>query len=145
MKSEQKAAEIKIYLKSKILNSWSKHTIINIKKNLKNIIDFVKLIKLACLPSSKYKASIRLRLDEKKIIQNNKKIIFVEKSNLVFKIFDFNWKIPKQQNNTTFRLIIKLPRIKLIGKKPKIMFVNRVGLILKFFLYKVILFLIIPQ
>ena len=76
--------------KSKISNSLSEHTIINIKKNLKNIIDFVKLIKLVCVPSSKYKASIRLRLDERKIIQNNKKIIFVEKSNLVFKIFDFN-------------------------------------------------------
>ena len=95
--------------------------------------------------SSKYKDFIKLKLVEKKTTRNKQKIIFKVKSNLVVKIFDLKWKIPKIQNNTRLMFVIRFPKIKLIGKKPKIMFVNRVGLILKFFLYKVILFLIIPQ
>ena len=58
------------------------------KKYLKNNIDFENLTKLSSSYPSKYKNLIRLKLDEKKIIKKNKKIIFTGKSNLVIKIFD---------------------------------------------------------
>ena len=38
---------------------------------------------------SKYRTFAKFKLVEKKIIKKNKKIIFIEKSNLVLKIFDF--------------------------------------------------------
>ena len=55
----------------------------------------------------------------------NKKIIFIERSNLVVKIFDLKWKIPRPQNNITLALIIKFPKTKLIGKSAKTLFINK--------------------
>ena len=95
--------------------------------------------------SSKYKDFIKLKLVEKKIMQKNKKIIFIGRLNLVVKILDLKCKIPKQQNSKVFILVIKFPKIKLIGKKAKTIFVNKTELILKFFLYKIILVLMVPQ
>ena len=88
--------------------------------------------------SSKYKDFIKLKLVEKKTKRNKKKIIFKVKSNLVVKIFDRKWKIPKIQNNTRLMFIIKFPKIKLIGKKANVRFVNKVKFILKLFLLKTI-------
>ena len=108
---------------------------INIKKNLKNNIDFISLIRLSYswtspIPAypSKYRDFIKLKLVENKIIQKNKKIIFIEKSSFVSKILDLKWKIPNKQNSITFILIIAFPKIKLIGKKLKTRFVNKTEL-----------------
>ena len=69
----------------------------------------------------------------------------MERSNLVVKIFDFKWKIPKQQNSTRLIFVIKFPRIKLIGKKAKTRFVNKIELItVPLLLDKIILILMIP-
>ena len=46
-------AERKKYLKFKISNLLKRYITINIKKNLKNIIDFINLIKLECSYPSK--------------------------------------------------------------------------------------------
>ena len=118
---------------------------INIKKNLKNDIDLNNLINSEYSYPSIYKDFIKFKLVEKKIIKNNKKIIFIERLNLVVKILDLKWKIPKQQNSKVFILVIKFPKTKLIGKKAKTIFVNKTGLMLKFFLYKIILILMPPQ
>ena len=79
---------------------------------------------------SKYRVFTKLKPVEKKIIKKNKKIIFRGKSNLIFKIFDFKWKIPRVQNNTRLILVLGFPKIKLNGKKLKTIFVNKVILIL---------------
>ena len=89
MNIDAKAATTKKYLKFKISNSLKRYTTISIKKNLKNAIDFINLIKLQYSYPSKYKDFTKLKLVEKKITKNNKKIIFIEKLNLVVKIFDF--------------------------------------------------------
>ena len=118
---------------------------INIKKYLKNDMDFNNLINSEYSYPSIYKDFIKFKLVEKKIIRNNKKIIFIERLNLVVKILDLKCKIPKQQNSKVFILVMKFPRIKLIGKKAKTIFVNKTKLILKFFLYEIILVLIPPR
>ena len=82
---------------------------------------------------------------KKKLCKKNKKIIFIGRLNLVVKILDLKCKIPKQQNSKVFILVIKFPKIKLIGKKAKTIFINKTGLMLKFFLYKIILVLMVPQ
>ena len=64
----------------------------------------------------------------------------MERLNLVFKIFDLKWKIPKTQNNTKLMFVIKFPKIKLIGKKPKTRFINKIESIEKFFLFKLVTF-----
>ena len=107
-------------------------------------MDFINLIKLEYSYPSIYKDFIKFKLVEKKIMRNNKKIIFIERLNLVVKILDLKCKIPKQQNSKIFILVIKFPKIKLIGKKAKTIFVNKIGLILKFFLCKIILVLMVP-
>tara|TARA_Y100000590_G_C15056189_1_gene764560 strand:+ start:67 stop:273 length:207 start_codon:yes stop_codon:yes gene_type:complete len=56
---------------------------------------------------------------DSKIKKNNEKIIFIEISYLISKIFDFKCNKPKIQNITKFKLVTKFPKIKLIGKKPK--------------------------
>ena len=131
------AAENKKYLKFIISNSLKRYTINNTKKNLKKNIDFIKFIELIFIYSSKIKDCIKFKLVEKIIKINNKKIIFNEKFNFVFKILDRNWKIPKQQNNNTFRFIIKFPKIKLIGKNAKTKFINLDDTI-KFFLIRLL-------
>ena len=118
---------------------------INTKKYLKNDIDFNNLINSEYSYPSIYKDFIKFKLVEKKIIKNNKKIIFIDRLNLVVKILDLKCKIPKQQNSKVFILVIKFPKIKLIGKKAKTIFVNNTGLMLKIFLYKVILILMPPH
>ena len=118
---------------------------INIKKNLKNDMDFNNLINSEYSYPSTYKDIIKFKLVEKKIIRNNKKINLIGRLNLVVKILDLKWKIPKQQNSKVFILVIKFPKIKLIGKKAKTIFVNKMGLVIKFFLYKIILILMPPQ
>ena len=118
---------------------------INIKKYLKNDMDFNNLINSEYSYPSIYKDFIKFKLVEKKIIKNNKKIIFIDRLNLVVKILDLKCKIPKQQNSKVFILVIKFRKIKLIGKKAKTIFINKTELILKFFLYKIILVLMPPQ
>ena len=118
---------------------------INIKRYLKNDMDFNNLINSEYSYPWIYKDFIKFKLVEKKIMRNNKKIIFIERLNLVVKILDLKCKIPKQQNSKVFILVIKFPKIKLIGKKAKTIFVNKTRLMLKFFLYKVILVLMPPQ
>ena len=86
--SVEKAAELKRYLKFKILCSLKRYIIINIKKYLKNIMDFTNLAKCSYSQPSIYKNFIKLKLVEKKITKNNKKIIFIEILNLVVKILD---------------------------------------------------------
>ena len=61
----------------------------SIKKNLKNIIDFINLIKSQYSYSCKYNDRKKLKPVEKKIMKKNKKIIFKGKLSLVFKTFDF--------------------------------------------------------
>ena len=85
----EKAAVRKKYLKCKILNLLKRYTITNNKKNLKNNIDFINLIKLMLSYPSKYRDFAKLKLVEKKSIKKNKKIIFIGKSNLIVKTFDF--------------------------------------------------------
>ena len=68
----------------------------------------------------------------------NEKIIFRVLLNLNLKILDLKSQIPKMQNNTRFKFIIRLPKIKLIGKKANVRFVNKVKFILKLFLLKTI-------
>ena len=85
---EEKQGVRKKYLKFKISNLFKRYIIVKNKKYLKNNIDFENLTKLSSPYPSKYKNLIRLKLDEKKIIKKNKKIIFTGKSNLVIKIFD---------------------------------------------------------
>ena len=58
------------------------------------------------------------------------------KLNLVVKIFDRKRKIPKTQNNIRLMLIIRFPKIKLIGKKAKTRFINKIELIENFSLFK---------
>ena len=118
---------------------------INTKKYLKNDIDFNNLINSEYSYPSIYKDFIKFKLVEKKIMRNNKKIIFIERLNLVVKILDLKCKIPKQQNSKVFILVIKFPKIKLIGKNAKTRLVNKTGLMLKFFLLKIIIILMIPQ
>jgi len=98
---------------------------IKTKKYLKNDIDFNNLINSEYSYPSIYKDFIKFKLVEKKIIKNNKKIIFIDRLNLVVKILDLKCKIPKQQNSKVFILVIKFPKIKLIGKKAKTIFVNK--------------------
>ena len=87
--SVEKAAEIKKYFKFRILCSFKIYIITNIKKYLKNSMDFINLSKLIYSQPSKYKDFVKLKLVENKIIKNNKKIIFIGKLNLIVKIFDF--------------------------------------------------------
>ena len=134
----EKKVEIKKYFKLRILCSFKRYIITNIKKYLKNSIDFINLSKWIYSKPSKYKDFVKLKLVEKKITKNNKKIIFIERLYLVVKIFDLKWKIPKIQNNTRLRLIIKFPKIKLIGKKAKVRFINKTESIENFFLFKFI-------
>ena len=119
-----KAAVTKKYLKLITSYSLKRYIIIIIKKNLKNIIDFINLTKLTYSYPSKYKDLIKLKLVEKKITKNNRKITFKTKSNFIFKIFSLKWKIPNPQNSSKFMLVIKFPKIKLMGKKQKIKFTN---------------------
>ena len=87
---EAKAAVRKKYLKSKISYLLKRHVIIKNKKNLKNSIDFVNLSKLRSLSyPSKYWDFIAFKVDDKKTIKKNKKIIFIAKFYLVLRIFDF--------------------------------------------------------
>ena len=79
----------KKYLNFKISNLHKRYIVNNIRKNLKNDIDFTNLIKLSYSYPPKQKDFIKLKLVEKKTIKKNKKIIFRGKSNLTFKIFDF--------------------------------------------------------
>ena len=132
----KKVAVIKKYLKFKRPSSLKRYTITNIKKYLKNSIDFINLSKLIYSKPSKYKDFVKLKLVEKKITKNNKKIILIEKLNLVVKIFDRKRKIPKTQNNIRLMLIAKFPIIKLIGKKAKVRFINKIVSIEIFFLFK---------
>ena len=118
-------AERKKYLKFKISNLLKRYMITNIKKNLKNIIDFISLNKSWCSYSCKYNDRKRLRPVEKKITRKNKKIIFIGRLNSVVSIFDLKWKIPKQQNIIRLIFVIKFPKIKLIGKKEKTRLVNK--------------------
>ena len=60
----------------------------SIKKNLKNIIDFINLIKSQCSYSCKYNDRKKLKPVEKKIAKKNKKIIFIGRLNSVVNIFD---------------------------------------------------------
>ena len=60
----------------------------SIKKNLKNIIDFINLIKSQYSYSCKYNDRKRLKPVEKKITKKNKKIIFIDRLNSVVNIFD---------------------------------------------------------
>ena len=136
----EKKVEIKKYFKLRILCSFKRYIITNIKKYLKNSIDFINLSKWIYSKPTKYKDFVKLKLVEKKITKSNKKIIFIEKLNLVVKIFDFKWKIPKTQNNIRLRLIIKFPRMILIGKKAKTRFINKIESIEKFFLFKFVKF-----
>ena len=133
--SVEKKAEIKKYFKLRILCSFKRYIITNIKKYLKNSIDFINLSKLIYSKTSKYKDFVKLKLVEKKITKNNKKIILIEKLNLVVKIFDRKRKIPKTQNNIRLMLITRFPIIKLIGKKAKTKFVNKTKSIENFFLF----------
>ena len=107
-------------------------------------MDFNNLINSEYSYPSIYKDFIKFKLVEKKIMRNNKKIIFIERLNLVVKILDLKCKIPKQQNSKIFILVIKFPKIKLIGKKAKTRFVNKIGLMLKFILLRFIIILMIP-
>ena len=61
------------------------------------------------------------------------------RSNSVVNIFDLKLKIPKQQNNIRLILVMRLPKIKLIGKKEKTRLINKIELMLKFFLFKIII------
>ena len=85
-----------------MLNLIKRYTIVKNKINLKNSIDFINLTNgekqfvskqdattLMLSYPSKYRVFKKLKLVEKKIIKKNKKIIFIEKSNLVVRIFDF--------------------------------------------------------
>ena len=83
-----KEAERKRYLKFKISSLLKRYTITNIKKNLKNSIDFTNLIKSQYSYSSKYNDFKKSKLVEKKITKKNKKIIFIARSNSVVNIFD---------------------------------------------------------
>ena len=112
---------------------------INTKKYLKNDIDFNNLINSEYSYPSIYKDFIKFKLVEKKIIKNNKKIIFIDRLNLVVKILDLKCKIPKQQNSKVFILVIKFPKIKLIGKKAKTRFINKIESIENFFLFKLVI------
>ena len=134
-----KEAERKKYLKFKISNLLKRYMIASIKKNLKNIIDFINLNKSLYSYSCKYNDRKRLKPVEKKIARKNKKIIFIGRLNSVVKIFDLKWKIPKQQNIIRLIFVIKFPKIKLIGKKEKTRLVNKIELTLKIFLFKVII------
>ena len=87
-KSGRKAAERKKYLKFKISNLLKRYTTTNIKKNLKNSIDFINLIKSQYSYSFKYNDLKKSKLVEKKIKKKNKKIIFIGRSNSVVNIFD---------------------------------------------------------
>ena len=136
----EKEAEIKKYFKLRILCSFKRYIITNIKKYLKNSIDFINLSKWIYSKPPKYKDFVKLKLVEKKITKNNKKIILIEKLNLVVKIFDRKRKIPKTQNNIRLMLIIRFPKIKLIGKKAKTRFINKIESIGKFFLSKFVKF-----
>jgi hypothetical protein len=75
---------------------------------------------------------------ENKTNRKNNEIIFNGILSLFNKIFDFNWYNPRIQNNKKLRLIIKFPRIKLIGKKEKTIFINELELSDKFSLEKAI-------
>ena len=75
---------------------------------------------------------------EKTTTKNNKKIIFIKKSYLVFIIFDFNLMQPNKENSTTLILIAEFPIMKLIGKKQKEKFNNESELNLKFLLLNII-------
>ena len=136
----EKKAEIKKYFKFRILCSFKRYIIINIKKYLKNSIDFINLSKLIYSQPSKYKDFVKLKLVEKKITKNNKKIILIGKLNLVVKIFDRKRKIPKTQNNIRLMLVIRFPKMKLIGKKPKTRFINKIESKEKLFLFKFVKF-----
>ena len=87
-KSGIKAAKRKKYLKFKISSLLKRYTITNIKKNLKNSIDFTNLIKSQYSYSFKYNDFKKSKLVEKKITKKNKKIIFIDRSNSVVNIFD---------------------------------------------------------
>ena len=80
-KSGRKAAERKKYLKFKISSLLKRYTITNVKKNLKNSIDFTNLIKSQYSYSSKYNDFKKSKLDQKKTTKKNKKIIFIARSN----------------------------------------------------------------
>ena len=75
---------------------------------------------------------------EKTTTKNNKKIIFIKKSYLVFIISDFNLMQPNKENSTTLILIAEFPIMKLIGKKQKEKFNNESELNLKFLLLNII-------
>ena len=101
---EKKAAEIKKYFKFKISNLHKRYATNNVKKNLKNVIDFINLVKFSLSYPSKYIDLRKLKIVEIKITQKNKKMIFIEKSNLVFNIVDFKLWMPNKQNSITLVL-----------------------------------------
>ena len=82
------AAERKKYLKFKTSSLLNRYAISNVKKNLKNVIDFTNLTKSEYSFSCRYNDLKKFRHVEKRIIKKNKKIIFISKSNLVVNIFD---------------------------------------------------------
>ena len=75
---------------------------------------------------------------EKNTTKKNEKIIFRVLLNLNLKILDLKSQTPKMQNNTRFKFVIRLPKIKLIGKKANIRFINKIELILIFFSFNII-------
>ena len=60
------------------------------------------------------------------------------RSNLIFKISDFRRNIPSKQRNILLMLVIRFPKIKLIGIKQKARFTSKVELVLKFILFSII-------
>ena len=88
--TEAKVAVRKKYLKSKISYLFKRYIIIKNKKYLKNSIDFINLVKFKSLASPvKYWEFITFIVVDKKITKKNKKIIFIDRSYLVVRIFDF--------------------------------------------------------
>ena len=141
-KQQLKTYLLKKYLKFNKSNWLKKYTIIKKRKNLKYVTDLINKTKFEYSYPTRYKDLIKLIPVDKNTSKNNKKIILRGKLNLFFKICDFNWIIPKQQNITIFKLIIRLPKIKLAGKKLKTRFVNT-GKSILFFL-KIISVQMIP-
>ena len=60
------------------------------------------------------------------------------RSNLIFKISDFRRNIPSKQRNILLMLVIRFPKIKLIGIKQKAIFASKEELVLIFVLFAII-------
>tara|TARA_B100000131_G_C17633688_1_gene417052 strand:+ start:90 stop:449 length:360 start_codon:yes stop_codon:yes gene_type:complete len=108
-------------------------------KNLKNNIDFINLDNSNFSFLAANNDSKKFKFVENKTNRKNNEIIFNGILSLFNRIFDLNWYKPKKQNNKKLRLIIKFPRIKLIGNKEKTIFINELELSEKFSFEKAIL------